>query len=330
MSKRTIHLSRDQVRWQCHCLAASEVYPGGLNEREYNGVPTKNIVKLLTDEDESPTHLWVRIREEYSEKHLTVASDKLAAFSGIARMVHKVLKSPKEDYLAGLWRPELLTELLWEKYSDDDVEMTHRTCSSQYIAPSWSWASFDGPIWHLIEAKVKSQIYKSHDHFVHAKILEAKTFPNSDDYGPVNGGFLTIRGSVGYVELVSSPRDSVNHFSREWKTSFTQGFFLTHRWSKASLDNASYTRSLPSTKHSFCFMPMLSWITGSERFDSELSGLLLENTADSDHHYRRSGVLRLYGLDKEVLLSYSHSLSLLNSDHSKSGYTSIFRNIKIV
>ena len=216
LSKRTVHLSRDQVRWQCHCLAASEVYPGGLNELdlELNGVSTKNLAKLLADEDESPTHLWGRIRKEYSEKHLTVATDRLAAFSGIARMVHKVLRSPKEDYLAGLWRPELLNELLWEKYSDDDVRMTHRTCSSQYIAPSWSWASFDGPIWNLDEAKGKLQEYKSH-HFVHAKILEAKTFPDSDGYGPVNGGFLTIRGSVCYVEIVSSPRDSLNHFSRE-------------------------------------------------------------------------------------------------------------------
>ncbi len=331
LSKRTIHLSRDQVRWQCHCLAASEVYPGGLNELdlELNGVSTKNLVKLLADEDESPTHLWGRIRREYSEKHLTVATDKIAAFSGIARMVHKVLRSPKEDYLAGLWRPELLTELLLEKYSDDDVKMTYRTCSSQFIAPSWSWASFDGPIWLLDEAKGKSLRHESHP-FVYAKILEAKTFPNSDDFGPVNGGFLTIRGLVCYVELVSSPRDSIYYTSRQWKTSFTHGLSLTHRSSKASLDNASYTRSSPSTKHSFYFMPMLSWTTGSMWLDSELSGLLLENTANSVHQYRRSGVLTLSGLDEEALLSHSNSLSLLNSGHSKNEDTSVFRTIKII
>ena len=79
-------------------------------------------------------------------------------------------------------------------------------------------------------------------------------------------------------------------------------------------------------------MPMLSWITGSERLDSELSGLLLEHTANGAHQYRRSGVLKLYGLDKEALLflSDSHKLSLLNSDHSKSEDTSIFRTIKII
>ena len=138
LSKRIIHLSRDQVRWQCHCLAASEVYPGGLDDYdlEDDGIPTKNIISLLKDEDASPKHLWRRIREEYSDKYLTVATDRLAAFSEIARMVHKVLKSPKKDYIAGLWRPLLLTELLWEKYPEKYIEMSHRTHSSQYIAPS--------------------------------------------------------------------------------------------------------------------------------------------------------------------------------------------------
>ena len=149
LSKRTIHFSRDQIRWECHCLAASEVYPGGLEDYDidFHGLPTKNIINLLRDENESPSTLWRRIRGEYSELYLTVATDKLAAFSGIARMVHKVLKSPKEDYLAGLWRPELLNELLWTRYRESHVKATHKTHSSQFIAPSWSWASIDGPFW---------------------------------------------------------------------------------------------------------------------------------------------------------------------------------------
>ena len=196
LSKRTVHFSRDQVRWECHCLAASEVYPGGLEDYdlEYHGIPTKNIIRLLKDDDALPRHLWERIREEYSEKHLTVATDKLSAFSGIARMVHKVLKSPKEDYIAGLWRPDLLTELLWERYPEEYTKVTHRTHSSQYIAPSWSWASIDSSFWGFNMGHYKS------DHLgVYVKILEAKTFPHSDDYGPVDGGFLTIRGSLCYV-----------------------------------------------------------------------------------------------------------------------------------
>ena len=326
LSKRTIHFSRDQVRWECHCLAASEVYPEGLEvyDLDYHGTPTKNIISLLKDEDASTTHLWKRIREEYSEKQLTITTDKLAAFSGIARMVHKVLESPKEDYLAGLWRPELLTELLWEKYKEH-IKVTHRTHTSQYIAPSWSWASIDGPFWEFSGEK-----YKSDRLGVYVKILEAKTFPRSDDYGPVNGGSLTIRGSLCDVELASIPCASLYHSSREWKAFFPQGLFLTHKWSRANLDNVSHTRVSPPTKDSFYFMPMLSRITGSKCFDNALIGLLLEKTGNGVHQYRRSGLLELCGQDKEVLLSCSSGLVRLDSDHSHNVDTSDLYTIEIV
>ena len=330
LSKRTLHFSRDQVRWQCHCLAASEVYPGGLDDDdlEYHGIETKNIIRLLKDEGSSQWDLWQRIRQEYSEKHLTVATDKLAAFSGIARMVHKVLERPKEDYIAGLWRPELLTEVLWERDWGDYTEVIQKTGSPQYIAPSWSWASIDGPFWHLT-----GDYYRSDPLGVYVKMLEAKTFPISDDYGPVNGAFLRIRGSLCHVELTSSPRAraELKYFnSRKWKTSFTQGPSLTHRWSKAKLDNISYTLLSPPTRDSFYFVPMLSRRAGSERLEIRLVGLLLEKTDNGVHQYRRSGLLELCGLDKEALLSNHGGLVSLDSDHSKDADTSDIHTIEIV
>ena len=314
LSKRIIHLSRDQVRWQCHCLAASEIYPGGLDEDDldYDGTPTKNIIRLLKDEDAEAIALWRRIKEEYSQKHLTVTTDRLAAFSGIARMVHKVLKSPKEDYLAGLWRPELLTELLWKKVPEEFIEVPHRTHPSGYIAPSWSWASIDGPFDYT-----RVEYYESDRLGVYAKIIEAKTFPYGDDYGPVSGGFLTLRGSLCYVELAFSPQDSAYHFRLNWMASVIQGLSLPHKRSIVKLDNVWLTHLSPSTTYSFYFIPMLSRSTGSERFDSALAGLLLEKTASGVHQYRRSGMLELHGLDKEALLRRSTGLVSLASDHSK-------------
>ena len=327
LSKRIIHCSRDLVRWQCHCLAASEVCPGGLDDYDIKSYerPTKNIIRLLQDGHGSSNDLWRRIREEYSEKHLTVATDKLAAFSGIARMVHNMWKSPKEDYLAGLWRPELFHELLWVKTVKEYIELTHRTHSFQYIAPSWSWASIIGPFSYHDDYRFY------HDRLgVYAEVLEAKTFPHSDDYGPVNGGFLTVRGSLYHVELASSPNTSPNHLIREWKVSFIQGISLTHKSSRANLDNVSHTRSSPSTKDLFYFMPMISRSTGCERFDWQLIGLLLENTANSVHQYRRSGLLELYGLDKETLFFNTSGLFPLDSDHSRDVDTSHIQTIEIV
>ncbi|KAH8687965.1 heterokaryon incompatibility protein-domain-containing protein, partial [Tricladium varicosporioides] len=141
LSRRLIHFSDDQVRWECYCLAASEAYPEGLDEDalEYQGTPTKSIISCLRNEPECRQGLWERIRTEYSEKALTKPSDRLTAFSGIARMVHKVLGSPPQDYLAGLWKPELLQELLWTRYEEECQPRS----TNQYIAPTWSWASLN-------------------------------------------------------------------------------------------------------------------------------------------------------------------------------------------
>ena len=327
LSKRTIHLSKDQVRWECHSLAASEVYPNGLDDHDidFHGLPTKSIIKLLESEDASA--LWRRIREDYSGKHLTVATDRLTAFAGIARMVHEVLKSPKEDYVAGLWRPELMTELLWERYTlSREVKVIREDHLSQYIAPSWSWASIDGPFWwpSLLAG------YNEDQRGVYADIVEAKTFPQGDEYGPVNSGFLIIRGSLYSIELASSQGTSSKLRTREWKVSFTQGPFLTHKWSSASLDNDSYTCLAPSTKHSFWFLPVLSRIHSSAPFLNRLIGLLLEKTGNGVHQYRRSGVLKLHGLDKDILLSGSNGPLPIDSDHSKDVNTSSLHTIEIV
>ena len=117
-SKRTIHLSKDQVRWQCSCFAASGKYPEGLDKDDLinDGIITKDFIQGLKPSNKD-TFLWGAIREEYSQKILTVAKDRFPAFSGIARMSHKVMNSPSGDYLAGLWNLNLLFELLWEKIS---------------------------------------------------------------------------------------------------------------------------------------------------------------------------------------------------------------------
>ena len=324
LSKRTIHLSQDQVRWECHCLAASEVYPKGLKDHDidFHGVPTKSVIKLLKFKNAST--LWRRIKEDYSEKHLTVATDKLTAFAGIARMVHKVLKSPSEDYVAGLWRPELMTELLWEKSTPTkEVKVIRKDHLSQYIAPSWSWASIDSRIWYPLLG-----VYKEDSFGVYADIVEAKTFPQGDQYGPVNGGFLSIRGSLFNVELASSQDTSLKYPSREWKASFTQGPFLNHKWSSATLDNDS--RFAPSTKDSLFFLPMRSSIHGSEAFRIRLIGLLLEKTGNGVRQYRRAGLLKLYELDKDILLSCSDGLLPIESHHDKNIDTSSLHTIEIV
>jgi hypothetical protein len=84
----------------------------------------------------------------------------------------------KDKYLAGLWRQNLETQLLWRSLSPATA---HRVI--EYIAPSWSWASLEGEI-DTTESKVQ--------------FLGCEVIPVSPDapYGAVSSVYLRIRGQT--------------------------------------------------------------------------------------------------------------------------------------
>ncbi|KAK3668822.1 hypothetical protein LTR22_000302 [Elasticomyces elasticus] len=77
---------------------------------------------------------WYDLVQQYSRKALTKNTDALPALSGLAQCWagHGDLG----EYVAGLWRRDLLAGLLWKctDYSTSDGR------STAYLAPSWSWA----------------------------------------------------------------------------------------------------------------------------------------------------------------------------------------------
>jgi hypothetical protein len=68
---------------------------------------------------------------------LTRKSDKLVAFSGVARLFQDITG---DEYVAGLWKSHLAEHLDWR------VHMPVSKSAPEYRAPSWSWASTSGPI----------------------------------------------------------------------------------------------------------------------------------------------------------------------------------------
>lgn len=84
---------------------------------------------------------WRRLVEEFSRRHLTVASDKIPAIIGIAETLKDTFKC---DVLAGLWRDNLLKELLWYR---SGLQIVHPELDAPTdYAPSWSWAWTNFPI----------------------------------------------------------------------------------------------------------------------------------------------------------------------------------------
>lgn len=79
---------------------------------------------------------WFRVVERYSACRLTQPGDKLIAVSGIAKHFQK---GSGVTYLAGLWSDRAAKGLLW-------LARGPRLTRRAGMAPSWSWASVDGPV----------------------------------------------------------------------------------------------------------------------------------------------------------------------------------------
>ncbi|KAF8851398.1 HET-domain-containing protein [Acephala macrosclerotiorum] len=167
---------------------------------------------------------WMDFVKEYTGRELSRPSDRLVALSGLALSLQA---SPSESnatlaygqwtvgsqpkslwpvYVAGLIRTFLPQQLLWyaqdqrKVIADADLPLPAISRPTPYRAPTWSWASLDGPI--LYESKGS---YESH-----VSIDEAGTFCVPTDAfhpsGPVSDGELLLDGLLAPVKLVTAER----------------------------------------------------------------------------------------------------------------------------
>ncbi len=186
LSRRTLRCDKDQLYWDCCCLQARETFPNGIGRSwnsEYkfaNFTQNTDVVRLYKS--------WDYVRETYAQLDITFHADRLPAFSGVARKMYELTGASASDYLAGLGRSRLDTELSWTIHRDSP-----RQRPREYCAPTWSWASTTGGI---VLDDVSS-------HFK-ADILEAMTFPLDDPYGQIARGHLLIRAKCCVVRLVEA------------------------------------------------------------------------------------------------------------------------------
>ncbi|KAF2233286.1 HET-domain-containing protein, partial [Viridothelium virens] len=80
---------------------------------------------------------WEELITTYSRMKLTHATDRLPALSGLASDFQGVIGA---RYLAGVWENDIVRELAWRILSNEMVKPP-AILSSDYIAPSWSWAA---------------------------------------------------------------------------------------------------------------------------------------------------------------------------------------------
>ena len=215
LSPRTIHFASDELYFECesdmwsesgfklknaqfslvNCLRA-QVQP---KDQDQTARGISFIVGNSVDKQGSIRHRqgWLSLIEDYSRRALTVASDKLLAVAGVARVI---AEETGHRYLAGLWAEHLEGDMFWRVQTheetvtldeEDDYEprarvgslIGHASRPAQVRAPSWSWAAVDGPIKFLP---------LNHSNLLCQLRLCYATATGVDEFGSVSGGYLDI------------------------------------------------------------------------------------------------------------------------------------------
>jgi hypothetical protein len=139
---------------------------------------------------------WQKLVGLYKERQLTYASDKLPAISGLANVFAKWLD---DEYVAGLWRSQLIEGLLWRGDPGKQAQ--------QYRSPSWSWASTDGSIGLYIP----QSYWKSYTAL--AKVLDVYVdLKGANPYGEVLDASIKIQAPIERLYLTTKGPDPHEEF----------------------------------------------------------------------------------------------------------------------
>lgn len=148
---------------------------------------------------------WLEIRSEYARRALTFAGDRLPAISAVAAAV---ATSNEMTYIAGLWKENLIEDLQWYCIFNSDAQgelpmvgsdSELVAASTDYVAPSWSWASVKLGNWKLYpEEEDDGCASPWHCTVVnsHVELVEGSDFI----YGAVRSGHIEIKGKVIALE----------------------------------------------------------------------------------------------------------------------------------
>lgn len=133
LSQRMIHFTRLEMFWECHQGYASETFPCGIPE---------SLMEISFPKTPLEEYMWPLIVRNYSRCKFTYAKDKLVALSGVARHIQDYSDSQPRGILKGMFSESMEQQLCW--LVSPGLEPQGRYHSS--VAPTWSWASINGPI----------------------------------------------------------------------------------------------------------------------------------------------------------------------------------------
>lgn len=299
LSPRTLHCGIWGYFWECRNSICSEFFPDGFRT---NLTPPPLVLRSQTWH--TVESRWRDLVEWYSACDLTIETDKLVAFSGIAR----ALSREKEDeYVAGFLRSTIENGLCWS-VAYPFWALTKRP--SSYTAPSWSWASVNSRV----------EFTYTPDHWIeYAKTQSISIVTPTDPFGSVTEGSITLK-CPGLVagELVISDLDiypASPTFLAKIDSS-KQLFFI-------SIDSWDIDQDTDLQGETIYFLPIKgtddqhpnSGFTpeGTRYTEKTITGLVLRLTNKQKVEFRRIGSFMVHNVDQYGTYKYDFFVKKLES-----------------
>jgi hypothetical protein len=260
LAPRTLHFTKAELFWECHSVNSCETYPDSI-PRILQGYASLKKEKLRPS-------MWTSIVEEYSSCHLTNATDKLVAISGIARHIQQY---NHDQYVAGMWRKDLARHLCWRT-----SRPRSRSAITSYIAPTWSWASSNGPIYQMLPIEPD----KTEEATYCITVLDVELENTGHDvFGGLVSGTLHLMCNV--LLRVDVKLNPGHHFNNT----------MVFAGNKKEINTDIYFDDLQGRSgveiHDLTAMPVIScWHHGSHK----IIGILLKRSSEQPGTYERIGL----------------------------------------
>lgn len=206
LSPRMIHFYKEELVWSCHSQERCEC-------RLLPGVSSSGTFRRLLHSKNPELNLhfeWPKLVQDFTRRDLTYTKDRLPAISGLATLMKQHTIS---EYHSGMWSKDLTYSLLWISDHEHAQKPTKRVPVMPY-APSWSWASIDGPVRYFQRHLDQLSYRRSGEDEIEPvmRVLKATSKPSpSNLFGPVSMGFITLQGQFMPI--------SYNPVTKVWRPS---------------------------------------------------------------------------------------------------------------
>lgn len=346
MSRRILHFTSDEMVWECDAVTECEC-------RRDSGASSRELSPKGLQDMESIYEKWRLITQDYAKRSFRYDKDKLPALRGLVEKFQRLMadisgsdSERPDEYLAGLWRGDLMAQLAWKFPSKSDFEAffkkttdaarigeanaegvadrldTTREHSNNrswretdgYVAPSWSWAHLRGPISYLTCEPRASFIS-------YAEIIEAQTVPvrRTEPTGQVSSGFITLNGHMVHGLAVNTCEIEYDdgeqkQFCLLWKKS--NGYNC--HWSFEPDDCAKWERRARFMSRATLFLLGTRDHGRFERGESRVTGIEMANLPRSKQKVTTEDTLEA-GVDS-LEINSSVPEEILEAFRDNSGY----------